>query len=124
MSRSTEHNEDMVKTFCVVDSAHGVYVPSVLAEFFTTKAYDFCDVNGGNVFYDDFQNDIEFLADTENMEDDYYYIAWDYVLGSLYVKRDGQTYSLYHNGDVMAICEDDIKNLDDGQVEEFYNSIS
>ena len=82
---------------CIVNSAHGVFVPMVFAQ----------TVNRG-LLYGVSNETLDYLAKEESMEDDYFWDTWDSVLNNARITHNGKTYHLHQDGDLFAIDWDNL----------------
>lgn len=88
-----ENMENMGNIECLVDGAHGSYVPQVFAETCTPSAWG---VTGA---------DVETLLAGPDHPD--YWEVWDDVLlYAQYPADDGRTFTLHQDGDLFAVAVD------------------
>ena len=103
------------KSVCVVSSQSGIYIPNILANTII-DAYDykngvFVNEHGyalSGIEYDD----LEYLADEDNMANHDYDDTWDMILNNIKIKKDGVKYFLEHNEDLFLYHEDFIFDND------------
>ena len=77
----------------LLSDARGVYIPN---NFYTDFDLEKWHVN---------HLDLSALADYEN---ELYWETWESVLNNAYFELNGKTYNLYQDGDLLAICYDEI----------------
>ena len=89
---------------CLVNGAHGIYVPQAFVEAYTHNVWGIADA------------DAEILRAGPDHE--LYWETWDSVLQSArYTSDDGRIYSLYQDGDLFAIAYD---ALTDDEYRDFF----
>jgi hypothetical protein len=52
------------------------------------------------------QDDWDFVADSDNMEQDGYWDAWQDILDNATFEQDGHTWTVYQDGDVWLVRSD------------------
>jgi len=118
MDRLEELN-DKVKRELLLSDARGIYIPRDFLEI-----ENICNKDGSEITD---KYILECLEDISNHENRYYWDAWDTILNNVYVyKEDGQNvevYGLYQDGNLWAICEDDINSLSDDDKETYWNEV-
>ena len=77
----------------LLSDARGVYIPN---NFYTDFDLEKWHVN---------HLDLSALADYEN---ELYWETWESVLNNAYFELNGKKYNLYQDGDLLAICYDEI----------------
>ena len=82
---------------CIVNGAHGVYVPRVFAQTVNRGA-----MSGVSV------ETLEYLAKDESVEDDWFWEEWDSVLNNARITHNGKIYHLHQDGDLFAIDWDNL----------------
>ena len=90
---------------CIVDGAHGVYVPMVFAQTVNRALLSGVAVET-----------LDYLAKEGSVEDDGFWDAWDSVLNNARITHNGKIYHLHQDGDLFAI---DWDNLSDDEFEAF-----
>ena len=90
---------------CIVDGAHGVYVPRVFAQ--TVNRAILSGVAAET---------LDYLAKVESVEDDWFWEEWDSVLNNARITHNGKIYHLHQDGDLFAI---DWDNLTDEEMVSF-----
>ena len=75
----------------LLSDARGIYIPR---DF--DQGFDLTKWTGIN------ESDVEILQDPEN---EFYWESWESVLNNAkFTSDDGRTFSLWHDGDLFAIC--------------------
>ena len=77
----------------LLSDARGVYIPN---NFYTDFDLEKWHVN---------HLDLSALSDYEN---EWYWETWESVLNNAYFELNGKTYNLYQDGDLLAICYDEL----------------
>ena len=90
---------------CIVDGAHGVFVPVVFAQTVNRALLSGVAVET-----------LEYLAKEESVEDDGFWDAWDSVLNNARINIKGKIYHLHQNSDLFII---DWDNITDEESEAF-----
>ena len=90
---------------CIVDGAHGVFVPMVFAQTVSRAL-----LSGVTV------ETLDYLAKEESVEDDGFWDAWGSVLNNARITHNGKIYHLHQDGDLFAI---DWVNLTDEEMMSF-----
>ena len=93
---------DNINIIC--DSHHGIYLPSVWVK------------NTYNIWGID-DDTWEYIGNSDNLEDDYYWDEWHNVLNNAECIIKGKHYTLHQDGDLFAIAYDDM--TDDERIEFF-----
>lgn len=75
----------------LVGDSHGVYVPQFFSEKFDLSVWKGID-----------PEDAKTIAEGPDAE--WYWQAWDNILGSATYERDGNVWHLYQDGDLFAYC--------------------
>ena len=88
----------------LVSDAHGVYVPMQFI-----KSHDLSLWNGID------QEDVDTIM--KGPDDEYYWDSWSNILQSATYQHGGDQYFLYQDGDVFAICYD---NLSEKEYYDFF----
>lgn len=84
---------------CIVNSAHGVFVPMVFAQ----------TVNRGLLSGVSAET-LDYLAKEESADDVDFWDVWDNVLNSARITHNGKIYHLHQDGDLFAIDWDNLTN--------------
>ena len=82
---------------CIVDGAHGVFVPKVFA-----KTVNRALLSGVSI------ETLDYLAKEESLEDDGFWDTWDSVLNNVRIKVEGKIYHLHQDGDLFIINWDNL----------------
>ena len=90
---------------CIVNAAHGVFVPMLFA-----RTVNRALLSGVTT------EDLDYLAKEESTEDDGFWDTWDSVLNNARITHNGKIYHLHQDGDLFAI---DWDNLTDDESEAF-----
>ena len=89
---------------CLINSAHGMYVPQTFIRLYRAAAWGIEN------------SDAEILRAGPDHPD--YWDTWDNVLNCAhYVAHDGRTFTLYQDGDLFAVAYD---ALTDEEYREFF----
>ena len=88
----------------LVPDSHGKYVPQVFREKFDLALWD--GIRNENIATID-----------AGPDHGWYWEAWNDILESATYTKDGDTYRLWHDGDLWAICDE---RMTDKEYEEFF----
>jgi len=97
----SEENMKVVNPECIVDSAHGVYIPQTFAELYLDGT-----VFPHNVCYED----QAVLLDGPENED--YWDVWNDVLDYFEVKQSNSTVTIHQDMDLFAIIDGNYGELE------------
>ena len=76
----------------LIDGHHGVFIPQLFCEYYVEQ-FEGID-----------KEDVETCLDIEN---DWYWEAWENILDNAYIVRDGKKYILWQNMDLFLIEENE-----------------
>ena len=82
---------------CIVNSAHGVFVPMVFA-----KTVNRALLSGVS------NETLDYLAKEESLGDDGFWDTWDSVLNNVRLHIEGKIYHLHQDGDLFIIDWDNL----------------
>ena len=82
---------------CIVNGAHGVFVPMVFAKTIKREL-----LSGVSV------ETLDYLAKDESIEDDFFWDTWDGVLNNARIIHNGKIYHLHQDVDLFAIDWDNL----------------
>ena len=82
---------------CIVNGAHGVFVPMVFAQTVNRAL-----LSGVTT------EDLDYLAKDGSIEDDGFWDIWDSVLNNAHITHNGKIYHLSQDGDLFAIAWDNL----------------
>lgn len=80
----------------LLDSARGIYIPKHFAESFNMSDWHVSD------------NQRDCLLAGPEDEQDLYWFYWSAILDNAYYEKDGKRWTLYQDGDLWALCLDDM----------------
>lgn len=87
----------------LIGDHQGIYIPQHFVEGFHAVGWGIKP------------EDVELLQ--KGPEAEYYWDTWDHILGSAEYKMNGQTWHLYQDGDLFAICDE---LMSDDEYKDFY----
>ncbi len=113
----------------IVNDAHGQYVPKVFVESFYgevgNETHQLKDSDGNRIgSKDEHKSILEALEDCRDAENEFYWESWEKITNNVYVCKstDDTLLSLYQNGNLYAMPDAIIGELEDDKQEEFWNN--
>lgn len=110
---NTEDNTQKVFHELLVSDRNGQYIPQIFCQHVLA---DIVDQQS-----DDIKAAIAKLAKEDSNEDEWYWEDWQLITDNMKWMVDGVTYSLYQNGDLWSINDDELNKLTEEECEAIFN---
>ena len=114
---------ETVRVSFLISDASGVYIPQIFGKMFTDG--NICNRKGEE---DEKMTEmVSGFADREPYENENYWDDWTYVLDNVCIYSEGdngmgtEVWNLHQDGDLRAINDSDLSELDDMECDKFWN---
>lgn len=77
----------------LLSDSHGIFIPNIFYTEFDLKKWNVSHID---------------LTSLSDCEDEDYWETWENVLNTAYFVLNGKIYNLHQDGDLLAICYDDL----------------